>query len=261
MDHSGSSHNHTVQFTSQNCTTFSQYVLLQNQHLESLHIYWIYLLVFLIVTEIKWTSVTCSISGWTECLEDLLFPFWDWPVGESPSLVAALSGEADGVLFLLWAAVGTSNMGFFGSSGAAALAYNKHKTLHQLFIHKNLIKKKNIVLVIAHLLLLLLLIFFICYFGNIGGGKLIGCLQSSNESLLSSCRLLARDWRETWKIKAKFSFWLALQFLNTTVWIYSFGQVQQHVLRRCYRDSLNTVHNKTPGLQNRKHNSNPILRS
>lgn len=102
---------------------------------------WIYLLVLLIVTEIKETSVTHFTSGWTECLECMLFHLWDWPVGESPSLVAVLSGEADGVLFLLWPAVGTSNVGFFGSSGTAGLAYNKHKTLYQLFIHKNLIKK------------------------------------------------------------------------------------------------------------------------
>lgn len=43
----------------------------------------------------------------------------DGPVSDSPSLVVVLSGEADGVLLRPGPAAGTSNMGFFGSSGAA----------------------------------------------------------------------------------------------------------------------------------------------
>lgn len=53
----------------------------------------------------------------------------------------------------------------------------------------------------AHLLFLLLII-IVCNFHIISGGKFVSCHQSSNESLLGSCRLLAWDWRKTWKMKA-----------------------------------------------------------
>lgn len=170
-------------------------------------------------TNVKSTWITFNVFNshrneidFCELLQDM-FPVGDWPVGEIPPLVDVLSGEADGVLFRLCPAVGTSSVGFFGSSGTAGLDCNKPKNTLSTIYPQNLNQK--MIIMIAHLLLLLLLLIFICYFCSISGGELIGCLQSSNESLLCSCRLLARDWRKTWKIKADLSFWLALQFLNT----------------------------------------------
>lgn len=52
------------------------------------------------------------------------------------------------------------------------------------------------ILMLAHLLFLFLII-IICYFHIISGSKLVSCHQSSNKSLLGSCRLLAWDWRKT----------------------------------------------------------------
>lgn len=54
--------------------------------------------------------------------------FNDWPVGESLSLLAALSGEADGDLFLPWAPLRTFKVSLFGSSGEAGLDFMQHKT-------------------------------------------------------------------------------------------------------------------------------------
>lgn len=54
--------------------------------------------------------------------------FNDWPVGESLSLLAALSGEADGDLFLPWVPLGTFKVCLFDSSGEAGLDFMQHKT-------------------------------------------------------------------------------------------------------------------------------------
>ena len=93
----------------------------------------------------------------------------------------------------------------------------------------------------AHLLFLFLLI-IICYFHIVSGGKLVSCHQSSNESLLSSCRLLAGDWRKTWKMKA-----------NSHSDHQMTASSQAHVSM--------TVQTTTPGLQNQKHNQTQIYRA
>lgn len=86
----------------------------------------------------SWIQIDCMCYGG-------VFFSWDWPVGESPSLVAVLSGEADGVLFLPWPALGTFNVGLFGSSGTAGLDYKQDKTLYKQFRHKNKLINKVII--------------------------------------------------------------------------------------------------------------------
>lgn len=63
--------------------------------------------------------------------------------------------------------------------------------------------ENNRLLLIAHLLYFLLVFFIIWYFGSISSGEFIGCLQSSDKSLLGCWRLLTREWRKPCKIKIK----------------------------------------------------------
>lgn len=85
-----------------------------------------------------------------------------------------------------------------------ALREQKALTTQKKEMHQQVFQEPNIKLscnAVTHLFFLLI-VFIISRFSSITRRELTGCLESSNNPLLGSHRLLARDRRKAWKKKA-----------------------------------------------------------
>ena len=126
-------------------------------------------------------------------------------MGEGPSLAESLSGEEALDLFRCVCTMGgTAMVGLAGESWSCGREeeargdrQHRHNASQAPWCEPDMVDPR----VVTYLLSVLI------HLGSVCSGKLIGCLQRSGQSLISSSPLLARDWRKA--LRTQSAFWLS----------------------------------------------------